>query len=132
MERRTSDLPKSFRIGASDLFLVRSTIFPSSSTNSTTAIARVSGKPPVGTWLNLPLEGSAVRIGGAVQALGVPRPRALPRGTASAARDGPWAGRAATGLSAFRRFATPTPAALWLHFATARRVALSVPNRRLL
>ena len=31
-----------------------------------TAIARVSGKPPVGTWLNLPLEGSAVRISGAV------------------------------------------------------------------
>jgi ATP-dependent exoDNAse (exonuclease V) beta subunit len=31
-----------------------------------TAIARVSGKPPVGTWLNLPLEGSAVRVMGAV------------------------------------------------------------------
>ena len=31
-----------------------------------TAIARVSGKPPVGTWLNLPLEGSAVRVIGAV------------------------------------------------------------------
>jgi ATP-dependent helicase/nuclease subunit A len=31
-----------------------------------TAIARVSGKPPVGTWLNLPLEGSAVRVSGAV------------------------------------------------------------------
>ena len=31
-----------------------------------TAIARVSGKPPVGTWLNLPLEGSAVGVGGAV------------------------------------------------------------------
>jgi hypothetical protein len=30
-----------------------------------TAIARVSGKPPVGTWLNLPLEGSAVRVIGA-------------------------------------------------------------------
>ena len=29
-----------------------------------TAIARVSGKPPVGTSLNLPLEGSAVRVGG--------------------------------------------------------------------
>jgi ATP-dependent exoDNAse (exonuclease V) beta subunit len=27
------------------------------------AIARLSGKPPVGTWLNLPLEGSAVRVG---------------------------------------------------------------------
>ena len=32
----------------------------------TTAIARISGKPPVGTWLNLPLEGSAVRVFGAV------------------------------------------------------------------
>ena len=31
-----------------------------------TAIARVSGKPPVRTWLNLPLEGSAVRVGGEV------------------------------------------------------------------
>ena len=31
-----------------------------------TAIARVSGKPPVGTWLSLPLEGSAVRVIGAV------------------------------------------------------------------
>jgi len=31
-----------------------------------TAITRVSGKPPVGTWLNLPLEGSAVRVIGAV------------------------------------------------------------------
>jgi len=31
-----------------------------------TAIARVSGKPPVGTWLNLPLEGSAVRVMGVV------------------------------------------------------------------
>ena len=31
-----------------------------------TAIARVSGKPPVvGTWLNLPLEGSVVRVVGA-------------------------------------------------------------------
>ena len=30
-----------------------------------TAIARVSGKPPAGTWLNLPLEGSAVRVKGA-------------------------------------------------------------------
>ena len=27
-----------------------------------TAIARVSGKPPVGTWLNLPLEGSALWV----------------------------------------------------------------------
>ncbi len=43
-----------------------------------TAIARVSGKPPVGTWLNLPLEGSAVRvIGRRCKPLGVPRPRAL-------------------------------------------------------
>ena len=31
-----------------------------------TAIARVSGKPSVGTWLNLPLEGSSVRVIGAV------------------------------------------------------------------
>ena len=31
-----------------------------------TAIARISGKPPVGTWLNLPLERSAVRVMGAV------------------------------------------------------------------
>ena len=31
-----------------------------------TAIARVSGKPPVGTWLNLPLEGRAVRVSDAV------------------------------------------------------------------
>ena len=31
-----------------------------------TAIARVNGKPPMGTWLNLPLEGSAVRVMGAV------------------------------------------------------------------
>ena len=31
-----------------------------------TAITRVSGKPPVGIWLNLPLEGSAVRVTGAV------------------------------------------------------------------
>jgi len=31
-----------------------------------TAISRVSGKPPVGTWLNLALEGSAVRLIGAV------------------------------------------------------------------
>ena len=30
------------------------------------AIARASGKPPVGTWLNLPLEGSAVRVIGDV------------------------------------------------------------------
>jgi ATP-dependent exoDNAse (exonuclease V) beta subunit len=30
------------------------------------AIARVSGKPSVGTWLNLPLEGSAARVKGAV------------------------------------------------------------------
>jgi len=30
-----------------------------------TAIALVSGKPPVGTWLNLPLDGSAVRVMGA-------------------------------------------------------------------
>ena len=29
-----------------------------------TAIARVIGKPPVGTLLNLPLEGSAVRVMG--------------------------------------------------------------------
>jgi len=29
----------------------------------------------VATWLNLPLEGSAVRVIGAVQGLGVPRPR---------------------------------------------------------
>jgi len=27
-----------------------------------TAIARVSWNPPVGTWLNLPLEGSAMRV----------------------------------------------------------------------
>ena len=31
-----------------------------------TAIARASGKPPAGTWLNLPLEGGAVRVGEAV------------------------------------------------------------------
>ena len=31
-----------------------------------TAIARVSGKPPAGTRLNLPLEGSAVRVMSAV------------------------------------------------------------------
>ncbi|MBE3040655.1 MAG: PD-(D/E)XK nuclease family protein [Chloroflexi bacterium] len=31
-----------------------------------TAIARISGNPLVGTWLNLPLEGSAVRVSGAV------------------------------------------------------------------
>ena len=31
-----------------------------------TAIARVNGKPLVGTWLNLPLEGSAVRVMGGV------------------------------------------------------------------
>ena len=31
-----------------------------------TATARVSGKPSVGTWLNLPLEGSAVRVIGVV------------------------------------------------------------------
>jgi hypothetical protein len=30
-----------------------------------TAIARVSGKPAVRTWLNLPLEGSTVRVIGA-------------------------------------------------------------------
>ena len=30
-----------------------------------TAIARVSGKPPAGTRLNLPLEGMAVRVMGA-------------------------------------------------------------------
>ena len=31
-----------------------------------TAIVRVSEKPPLGTWLNLPLGGSAVRVSGAV------------------------------------------------------------------
>jgi hypothetical protein len=31
-----------------------------------TAIARISGKPPAETWLNLPLEGSAVRVIGEV------------------------------------------------------------------
>ena len=31
-----------------------------------TAIARVSEKPPAGTWLNLPLEGLAVGVIGAV------------------------------------------------------------------
>jgi hypothetical protein len=31
-----------------------------------TAIARVSGKPPAQSWINLPLEGKAVRVGGAV------------------------------------------------------------------
>jgi ATP-dependent exoDNAse (exonuclease V) beta subunit len=31
-----------------------------------TAITRVRGKPPVGAWLNLPLEGSAVRVIGAL------------------------------------------------------------------
>ena len=31
-----------------------------------TAITRISWKPPAGTWLNLPLEGSAVRVSSAV------------------------------------------------------------------
>ena len=35
-----------------------------------TAIIRMSGKPPAGTWLNLPLEGSAVRVNGVVEAAG--------------------------------------------------------------
>jgi hypothetical protein len=44
-----------------------------------TAIARVSGKPPVGTWLNLPQS----------RPLGVPRPRATQLRQQGAARDSP-------------------------------------------
>ena len=48
-----------------------------------TAIARISGKPPEGTSLDLPLEGSAVRVMGAAQAVG----RAPPEGKVAASPE---------------------------------------------